>query len=278
MHERIRIYTNPSGQNKLKEQAKTLLGKLPDSSLKPLTFPLEEIPDEVETVIVAGGDGSVKTVTEALSKQEKPGLLLIMPAGSQNGLYNSLLDTDSTIRLEQLLGKSSNHIPSFRPGQISGELFNHVAEITKVGLLEHQLDERFRKLVPRRVRSFLAAGITMEKTTNHEAKVLMLSPYIGSLKVFPDQKLYSDYLTMLSIQTNNPVTTAVKLAALSTYFLMAKQPPVTLARFSSQPSFLIQDSCGEINVDGEVRIPSKNGPLLIHRSTRSIQAAALLLN
>ncbi len=285
MHEKVGIYVNPAGHDGYRKRAIKLAREIPSTTLHELKFPLEEIPDDETILIVVGGDGSVKGVTEAMLKRDNPGLLLIIPAGAQNGLYTGLKDERSTLTVEQVLDKATSHIPHFRPGNIEGELFVHLADVTRSGVLQIQYAEAIRKYTPPRLRKLrgyagvVAAFVKIQKGEDYPSygmETLMPTPYIGSRKVYPKQQLYSDKLTLISVKAKNKGEGAVKMAILLLAIVAKAKPPKAVAEVKTQPSFEIETHSFDINADGELRTLPKKGTIFVARDHRSLQVAALV--
>jgi diacylglycerol kinase family enzyme len=285
MNEKVGIYVNPAGHEQYRRQAVQVSQRLSNSVLHELTFPLAEIPVDEGLVIVAGGDGSVKGVMEAMLQRDNPGLLLIIPAGAQNGLFTGLKDEKATLTVDQVLDTETNHIPHFRPGNIEGELFVHLADVTKSGVLQIKYSEAMRKFTHpslRKLRGYggvAAAFVKIKKGEDYPSygmKMLMPSPYIGSRKVYPDQKLHSDELTLVSLDAENKVEGAVKMTIVLLCIVGRRKPPKSVAEVRTQKSFEIETHSFDINADGELRTLPKKGTIFVARDKRSLQVAALV--
>lgn len=285
-HEKVRIYVNPASQERYRNEAIGLSKKLPQATLHELRYPLESIPDGVETVIVVGGDGSVKGVMDKLFDRDNPGRLLIVPAGSQNGLHKTLVDAQSKITLEQLQDNYMSHIPHLRPGSVNGETFVHLADITKAGVLQIEYVEAMRKTrVPRKARAYAALVPVIfaikrgEDYPTYGFDVFYPGPYIGAIKISPGQNIYDNNLTHISMQAKNKIEWAIKSGALFFYMLTlgGKTPPETIAKITSKQSFELNAYGTEINVDGEIKPLPKTGTIFVARDKRSLPIAALSL-
>lgn len=283
MNEKVGIYVNPAGQKQYKKQAVVLSEKIPNSVMHELRFPLKSIPDEEETVAVFGGDGSTNSIAEAMLKRNNPGLLIVVPAGSENGLYTALTDANSIVNLEQIRNKSTSHIPLFKPGSINGEIFNHIADLTKAGALQLKYAEAIRPFTPRSIRAFagVAIGYVMIKNDKeyptYEFKLLMTSPYFGKYKIIPEQNIYDETITLVTLQARNKMEGIVKSAALLFYLRRHKTPPETVAKISKEKSFTLTAYCSELNVDGELKTIPTCDTIFVARDKRALQAAALSL-
>lgn len=282
MHEKIGIYVNPLVPQKYQKYAVDLSRQLPDSTLHELRFPLTSIPDKKTTVIVIGGDGSVKETTRVLLERDNPGLLLAVPAGSQNGLFWALTDGKTVVSIDQIRDGATSHIPFFRPGTINSEIFNHLADLTKAGALQLEYAEALRSYTPRRLRAFvgvIVGFIKIKKEPDYSSygfKMLMTSPYIGPHKVFPEQNMYEDTLTLVTMDVKSKAEGAIKMARILLCLMNHEKPPASLVKFTTQQSFTINDHYPKINVDGEPRTIPKEEPIFVARSKKSLQVAALV--
>lgn len=283
MHEKIGIFVNRTAQKQHKRSAVDLASKLRIGEPRELAFPLQAIPDEVETAIVVGGDGSVKAVMEELFKRKNPGFLLIVPAGSQNGLYRALTDEKSVVTLEQVQGNDTGHIRSYTPGSINGELFNHLADVTKAGTLQLKYAEALRPFTPREARAFAGIAVAYvairrgEDFPSYGIRTFMPTPFIGKRKVFPQQEVYGDEVTLVALEAKNKLEGAAKMGLFVVYALLGKMPPRAIAEVKTEKSFTVDVYSQELNIDGELRRVPNSGTIFVARHDKSLQAAALSL-
>lgn len=82
--------------------------------------------NEFERILVAGGDGTIKLVAEAMNKQESLPIG-ILPAGSANGLAN---DLDLPLEPEEFIKIAlGDHKKSIDAIKINGELCLHISDL-----------------------------------------------------------------------------------------------------------------------------------------------------
>ncbi|MDO8619674.1 MAG: diacylglycerol kinase family protein [Candidatus Daviesbacteria bacterium] len=282
MHEKIGIYVNPIVPQRYQRYAVELSEQLPKNTLHKLTFPLLSIPDEETTIIIIGGDGSIKETTKALLKKDNPGLLLIVPAGSQNGFFHALRDKKTLVSMDQIRDGATDHIPLYKPGIINNEPFNHLADLTKAGALQQKYSEALRSYIPRRLRALtgVAIGFAKIKTgpdyPSYDFKMLMPSPYIGPLKIFPEQDLYGDTVTLVTMDAKSKAEGVLKTTLVLLYLINHKHPPTSLVKIETQRSFTVADHYPEINMDGESMSIPKKDSVFVSRSKKSLQIATLI--
>lgn len=284
MRQEIGIFINKLADPRRRSQAIDLSHKISGVEVKELSFPMSSIPENIGIAISVGGDGTARTVTEELLKRENPGFLAVFPGGSQNGFYHSLVDAGAVITVEQLRDQDIKTIPYFRPGIISGKIFNLIADLTKAGVMQAEESERIRRFIPRKLRAHVGVSIawvklsTSEDYPRYETKTFMTSPFIGSFKIFHKQRLHSDALTCASMNAGNKEDAALKLAAFLIYMLAGAEIPSNIMEFTTNRSFQISNlGRSEINADGEVVPISREGTIFVARNPKPLQAAALLL-
>ncbi len=280
MHKEIGIFVNPASQTGYKRAARDLSLQLQTGEPRELTFPLDPIPEEIETSIVFGGDGTVKGIMEALLQRGSPGLLVVVPAGSQNGLWHALTDKRSTLNVEQLQSSRTAHIPLYVPGSMHGEIFNHLSDATKAGTEQLRWAETIRPYVPRIARAYAAVALAYVAIRNGEdfpscsIRTLMPTPYIGTKKVFPQQEIYGDDVTLVSLDAENKLQGAAKMGLFVFYLLVGKHPPKQIAEITTAKSFTVNVYSQKFNVDGEMRTLPNRGTIFVARHHRSLQVAA----
>lgn len=218
-------------------------------------------------------------------ERHDPGIVLVMPGGSQNGFYNSLLDAKTVVGKDQVLTQEFSDIRDFRPGNIGNKTFNHVVGLGNNEIRHGVTSSLLRDwvIIPRGGRdvfvSFLNAleYYKSGKMGEFNMKIILTSQFIGSFKMIREQNLYEDTLTLVSQAKNakNPIVRA------SLFFMLRKlNLPVSegLVELETKKEFEFESSYkNQINLDGEL-IPFKsNGTIFVRRHEKAIKAAALKL-
>lgn len=106
--------------------------------------------------------------------------------------------------------------------------------------------------------------------------MLMPSPYIGPLKIFSEQDIYGDTVTLVTMDARSKAEGALKTIQVLLYLINHRHPPTSVVKIETQKAFIIDDHYPEINMDGEsVTIPKKD-PVFVSRSKKSLRIAALI--
>ena len=209
MPERIRFYIHPTAREAYKQKAVQLSSRMPESSVQELFYPLEPISETVQTVVTVGGDGTVRSVMEKLLERDDPGVMLVIKGGSQNGFYRSLVSEGTTVQSSQIAHADTTSIRLFHPGMINEHMFAHIAETGSIIEAFCKRNEALRSSkIPRAMRAFVAGVQTIpsEVDKNKEQALLRVfatGAHMGLLRLFPQQELYADNLSMLSVDNVN---------------------------------------------------------------------------
>lgn len=204
MKEIVSIYLSPKAGDVLRSKVANLNQDVPGSVLHDLTFPLRKIPTSAQTVVVAGGDGSAREVVRKVLPLKKKPLVLVLPGGSQNGFYRSLVDAKCQLTLEQVLNKETDQIPFFKPGLVNGQPFVHALgweeDMLKIG----QVNDKFREFMPRQISYIMASvWVGLPRLIAPKSKtfqVSMTSPYLGHRRYLTeDYELISEQIAVASV-------------------------------------------------------------------------------
>ncbi|GEM_PF-3384313 len=280
MPERIGFLIHKTARENIKRKTVDLAESTENSYIKELRFPLSEIEKDTNIVVVVGGDGSVRRVSEALIGKENP-ILLVAPGGSQNGFYRALLDTRTVITSDQLTQQSIEKIPSFRPGIINGRLFNHQSAVGELALIQSEFNHRLRAhQFPRNYRTYaasaltIARGLTLKEESDYLVRLAATNPYAAALKILPEQDLFSDTLSLISIKSaKTRIQSVAKLGFIFFCALIGGKPP--LLDIQSDRIFNFSEEIKKANNDGEVLDLNEDKTIRIERSKQSIRVAAL---
>ncbi len=149
---RVGIFVNPDARKDITDQTLNFAERLPNAEIFPLRFPLDRIPDSLKTAIVVGGDGSVKGVVEKLLEKDNPPNLLVLPGGSENGFYRSLVHANATVPFKKVGFDPEEKYSLFHPGMINGHIFVNAAGWGKIEIQNAKVNEQLRYHLPRNIR------------------------------------------------------------------------------------------------------------------------------
>lgn len=197
------VYVNDFAPYPVRRKAREMIQLLPDESNSfylVISSHLERnrIP---EKLAVAGGDGSIGRIMQMLYDQKAIIPVAVLPGGSQNVLYHTLLDLGLTADAGTFLKKPLDDYPEnqrLKPGMINKRVFvNHVG----LGHFEQHLG-RFNarlRFLPSLPRLFLSASLSLAAASLHPGKDFLnlytITPRVGSVLAFPGQRLLSNELT-----------------------------------------------------------------------------------
>lgn len=292
MTENIRIYMHPTARSEHKVQARKIRKLLGIEKIHELSFPIEPIPENIDTVGVYGGDGSVGEVMKSLINRDEPVFLLIGGGGSQNGLLHNLLAEGVILKTEQIREKDFGSIPDFHPGQVGFEnvtnqyIFHHSLELGDWINQIIQINDRLRNSkIPRGFRMFYAVAKYLlvnkdeSEFKNEEFRLFFTGNYFGTLKIFSRQGLFDNHLTQVVLKNEKRVEMLRKTLRLSAYILLKKIPPADIANILRSDKFTISNSKGSYSlagIEGEFIDITGRGDIFVSRSERSIKAAAIV--
>lgn len=102
---------------------------------------IDEHGDELELVIVAGGDGTVSSVAESVYRHQKP--LAILPLGTANDLARSLSIPDDLLEVGQLV--VNGRVRRIDLGSVNGRYFFNAVNIGLGTQVTRQLSQKEKK-------------------------------------------------------------------------------------------------------------------------------------
>lgn len=286
MKEKIGFFIHPLSRIDYKRKALDLAGEIPNSFTEELKFPFTQAIADTKAIVIVGGDGSLRSVSEYLMAEKDPPSLIVMPGGSHNGVYRSLKDASVTTSKDQLIKGESEEIPTFRPGLINGQLFNHFTGWEELELLHARSSERIRRFFyPRNYRMFaagifaIAGSLKMQGNPEYLMRIVITSPFVGPIKAVPDQELYSDKLTLLSVSSApTRLQSAARLGILLFHSLTKMSPPENILSIESSASFEFEykGKTYTANADGQIVDISSSTKVNIGRSDKGLKISALV--
>lgn len=281
MRERVGAYIHPTARFEIASKTAKIISQLPYGNVHKLRFPLEVVPNE-DIVVVVGGDGSVRSMMETLIKRrDDSGVLLIANGGSQNGLYRSLRSENQSFSFRT--PRIATDIPEFKPGLINENIFTHTAGIEPIIKPYSTLNENLRdSKLPRDTRAFFAAFFSGLRNMNTDTmnepfiRLVMTGQNLGPLFILPRQSLYSDCLSLITVDNMPKREMIRKLFVLFGSVLLGKAPPESLANLEEAREFSLLTEQKIVGLGGDI-FPLSRGDVFIRRSDKGIRTAALVL-
>ncbi|MBI2338316.1 hypothetical protein HYU95_03995 [Candidatus Daviesbacteria bacterium] len=284
--ERIGFFIHPSARENWKTKATNLYERTPFSYVEELKFPFNHQLENTSAVVVVAGDGSIRSVSESLMAREDPPALVIIPGGSHNGVFRALKDANISVSVDQLIEGELDKIPLFRPGLINNQLFNHFTGWGELELLHARTSENLRRFFyPRNYRMFAAGffaitrSLRMQDNPEYLMRIAITSPFVGPIKAVPDQDMYSDKLTLLSVQSApTRLQSAAKLGRLLFHSLARLRLPENILSVESSASFEFEyaGKISKANADGQIVDITNNNRISIRRHDKGLKIAALI--
>lgn len=250
-----------------------------------LKFDDNPIPDEIDTVVVIGGDGSLRQVAAKMHEREKLGIVLAGGGGSQDAFRRSLVRAKSFIETQDLLVGNELAVRDFQPARVNELFFLHSAEFGRATLAFNDRNERYRnRPMFRDAKMLLAALQTGIEQAGEDKKdpiieAVFTAPDLRFKEFFPGQDLYSDKLTRVTVPAMNKKD-MVKLASRIVWGLYTPSDmPDDLFQIEQVDDVTIKNNHQEtINLTGDVFTLEEHNKLYITRKdTKPIQIAALYI-
>lgn len=274
----INVLIHPKARKGHVEKVKKMFDEVKDVAFYDLELPVKDLPKNSKTLVIVGGDGSIREVTKKVLEGKENPLLLVVPAGSQNGVWRSLVHAGAKFSLAEILEGKTEQIPLFRPAMVNGQIFNHAAGIgqssIRAGIEAHKLAN---SPLPRELAyilaSFIAAAPEIRSAKKDLFKIAMTSPFLGVGNIVSNQKLHSDEIALASVHFSNFLTMVKKLK--TTGSLLS-----SIIDVEYQPFFEMEVShqdANYINLDGDVLPMASSTTIRIERSKKGIKLAALSL-
>lgn len=283
MQERIGIFVNKFSRPEAVYQAEHL-GELTQSPVVELngSVPLEEF----SMIAVSGGDGSINSVMRQIVKEGRKTPLVVLPGGSHNGLWHSLVDANATVKAVDLLFDPLPEFPLFRPGAVNEALFHHSAGWNPFIVNEGIFNEKLRLTLPRNIRAYGAGAVALlispvpQKGKESVLHLATTGPLIGSVRVplWPSLSLHSEHVGLITISASKPTAAKAKAGLLAAYILLGIHVPQRVAEGRVQESFFLENyaQTDRINTDAEVSPLAQSGMIYVRKMRESIPVAALV--
>lgn len=283
MNEGLSILFNPAIPEIYSSKIGNLVEQFPGAAINEFKPGFDKLPPRVETVIVFGGDGTLSAIVDQLNKRDEDATLFVVPAGTENGFYSSLINEGSRITERELRNGDFSKAPRFFPGEIEDRVFIHFAGFGQL-LLEHQRwGERLRGRIPANTRQKIAgfvaftASLLKDSSFNYSIDQVFISRFLGSCKFPFSQSIYSSFFTRISIDTGSKTEVLVKLTRLAVCVLIGKVPTNDIAKIEQAPSFILDNRSREAgNVDGEIIVFDNAGKKMVKRSQKGIRVAGIV--
>lgn len=197
------LFTNPHVPRVVTEEDTDILWLRPEGAgfidiIPPTHSKWQRFP---KRLIVRGGDGSVREICQWMHDRGEVRPIGLLPGGTQNVLYHALMELGLKASIKTFLEKTLDDYPEnqrLRPGMANDLVFvNHVG----LGRVEQhlgRLNARLR-LLPNGYRTLVATLLSLAAASLHPGKDFLnlytITPSIGQLRAFPDQRLLSNALT-----------------------------------------------------------------------------------
>jgi hypothetical protein len=179
---------------------------------------LSKISPKIQSLMVIGGDGTLRLVTSSLYKEKLDIPVITFPGGTCNSFYHALTDAGVSMGEEELFEEMDySCFKPFRPGLLGDKLF-----IVDVGLGEYEpligvINEELRNNIDiGRFRPKLAgliswlSWITKKYNGLPPLDLYSVSPFFGTHKMFPGQDLFDDLITHTRVEAENKPQAAAK--------------------------------------------------------------------
>lgn len=273
------LFTNPHAPKAASEGDADMLWRLPAGAafmdiIPPTHSRWQRFP---KRLIVRGGDGSMREICQWMHDRAEVRPIGLVPRGTQNVLYHVLQELGHQSNVKTFLEKTVDDYledQRLRPGMINDLVFvNHVG----LGHMEQHLG-RFNarlRFLPTRIR-VPAAGVlaVLATVARHRDgalfNVFSISPKIGSVEAFPDQRLLDNHQI-----THGRIPSVRKLIIALSYWQMGKRLPANILEVEQSSCFINPDMGRFMRIDGDTGpSPSPTG-VLIKRASYGIPVVAI---
>lgn len=229
-------------------------------------------------LIVRGGDGSMREICQWMNDRGEFRPIGLLPGGSQNVLYNALLELGLTSDVKAFLEKETDDYPEdqiLRPGMVGNLVFvNHVG----FGHFEQHLGEYNKRLrfLPNGRRTLVAALISLVRAACHPNRkedilnLYTITPTIGQIPAFPEQNLLDGNLTHARVVGVRSLVTTLL------YWQMGKAAPDKIMPQLSGSSFAVPPTGNYIWLDGDTVPYVFQEGTLIRRASYGIPMVAII--
>lgn len=274
------IFIHPYSAPEIQKRAHLIKERHPDSFL---TQELKDLQGNLGSILIAGGDGSVRRVIQSLYDGEDLKPIGLLGGGTNNVLYKNLVRAGIVLSVEDFLDsrpKKEEHL--FLPGLFDD---NHVFTITvgaghfeKMVGLSH---EKLRAYTPGALRRRISPLISLlPAMIRHNPNLLPLdlistSPNFGSASLFPKQELHSSLLTHAWIEEKG-LRGFTRLLLTLFYWQTGKEPPQSLLQTEQASSFEVLNPDSILWVDGDTLLKRASGNILVSRASRAVAITAIV--
>ncbi len=285
MHEQIRVFVNRKAVASSQEKARRFAQKTGSevSELNGVPLNLEN----VDTVVVVGGDGSVRSVMQQILEKESPARLVVMPGGSQNGLHHALVDAGAMVT-ESEKGVAGTFL-EFHPGSVNEVLFHHGAGWDEFMVKQGVAVEGLRNFFPRKLLGYLGGAWALvianparrDENEGFVFRMAVTAPYCGPVRLpmFTHLSLGGENIGMMTVSGQSPTEVKAKAGLLAIYLRLGIHPPLSVVSAEEKPLFTFKNGQvqeASINADGEVGAFPHNGIIYVRRMEKSVRVAALV--
>ena len=179
--------------------------------------------DDVELVVISGGDGTINFVVNKLRQRGINPQIGIIPSGTANDFAGALKMPRNTLRAARRIAEGTEH--SIDCGEVDGALFVNVLSFGVLTTTSQQTSDREKHMVGKL--AYLRVGakdlMTMHPIPLHvkcngeefDIDAVMCLVFngetAGSFHLAPDAKLDDGLLDILILEYHNPVTTCINM-------------------------------------------------------------------
>jgi len=249
---------------------------------------VEKIPSDLNGLIIAGGDGTLRLVFDSLYEEDNPAPILVLRGGTTNAFHHALVDAGAFSTIEEFPDNlDSPQFKQFLPGTLGKELF--VVDVGVgtgepfIGKVNEELRRLFDigQLRPKAAALASWVRILFEKYRKTPIfNLYTLSPYFGLFKMFPEQNLLGGQITHACVNARSK-----KEAVLNSFwaFFCLGNGLVRLSRLvldcEKQESFKLNYPVSQLRNGGDtiqnIMPPIPKGTI-IERAKKSVRMTALL--
>lgn len=285
MKKEIEIVVSSRAREKYKERAFSLSQKL-DTRLDLFRKDILSETEFPEILVVCGGDGTIRSLTQEILENNRDTTLVIMPAGTNNILYRTIKQHAVVASEEELLS-GNFEVPRFKPGIIGTKdsellVFNHLAGLNEIAAEQPIVAEKLRRFVPRDLRKYLAGltNVVLEMSKKENLDYILRIAVTNPCSIIPvkvNQDLYSDTVSLISIEGGDRTSIFKKILMLYTGIWAVGKLPEKLVKIEQKESFVFKGKIDKLNLDGDLIQVQSSGDIFVARAKKGIRAAALEL-
>ncbi|MBI2031763.1 MAG: hypothetical protein HYT08_04080 [Candidatus Levybacteria bacterium] len=245
------------------------------------------------TVVIIGGDGTIRTAVSWLATHDEYPQLLIAGGGSTNTFKTALIQEGAKTPVQAV--KRDNHVAiDYKPAVIEHEDGEKDFWVISAGLGDFEKDftrafeEVRNSRIPHRTRAY-AAGLVafaqnfLSAMSSHEPllRAYVTSQYLGPFRVFGENELSlsGDKLGLVEVDKKSYYWPFLRGAVASCFWQMKVKAPKQLVKTEVSTSFSgeiesLEETAG-INLDGDEK-QVKPGKVTIKRRHQPFPVSALI--